>query len=278
MMEDALMSRHRLSLLAALVPAALALSACHDFPAGPLTARDVFEETRALAPDGLFELENVNGSITLRSWTQDSVRVEAQRAAVNEEMLEDIEIVIEGEGSAVRVRTRYPRRKSWFMAGNRGKVDYEVTVPRGSEVRLKTVNGHVDVEGLEGDLRAESVNGGLDLAELGGEVRAETVNGAIHAGFSRVPADAHYRFNTVNGGIDVSLPEGTGGRLKAATVNGGIGCELPLDVTTKKKRRLEGRLGPGAGSFEIETVNGGIDVVAGPGALPAEAGPESEES
>ena len=191
-------------------------------------------------------------------------------------MLEQIEVEIEGEGSEVRVKTRYPKGKGWFMNGNRGKVDYEITVPRGAEVRLKTVNGPVDVEGLHGDLRVESVNGGLDLADVGGEVRAKTVNGGIHADFDQVPGSARHRFETVNGGIDVALPEGTGGRLEAKTVNGSIDCDLPLEVTVKKKRRLEGRLGPGDGHFDLGTVNGGIDVVASLGRPPAESEAEAD--
>jgi len=61
------------------------------------------------------------------------------------------------------------------------------------------------------------------------------------------------------------------GQLEATTVNGSIGCDFPLDVKTKKKHHLEGRLGPGGGSFELSTVNGGIDVEQSLGSLPAEA-------
>ena len=250
--------------------AAVALGACHH-SGGPLTARDTVEETRALASDGRFELENVNGHITLTTWSKDEVLIEAERAAVTEEALERISVEIEGEGDEVRVKTRYPKGKPWFMGGNPGKVDYHVTLPAGVRARLKTVNGPVNVEGLDGDLRVESVNGGLELSDLGGEVRAKTVNGGIHATFDRTPSGGHHSFNTVNGGIEVSLPDGTAGRLEATTVNGSIDCDLPLDVETKKKRRLEGRLGPGGGSFEFGTVNGGIDVLRTMGRSPAEA-------
>jgi DUF4097 and DUF4098 domain-containing protein YvlB len=278
MVEGKFMSLHRFSTLAVALLAAIALSACMGFPSGPLTAHDIVEDSRALDPDGRFELENVNGEISLRTWSQAEVRIEARRAATSEGALEDIEVDIEGEGGAVRVKTRYPKARSWFAGGNRGKVDYEVTVPRGADVRLKTVNGHVDVEGLKGDLEVESVNGGLELADLEGAVKAQTVNGGIQAAFSRVPEGARHHFETVNGGIDVALPAGTGGRLKAKTVNGGIDCEPPLEVTTRKKRRLEGRLGPGDGTFEFDTVNGGVNVVTGLGHSPAEAEPVSETS
>ncbi|MGD8896187.1 MAG: DUF4097 family beta strand repeat-containing protein [Acidobacteriota bacterium] len=260
----------RIPASALVLVAAVALGACH-YSGGALVARDSLEESRALEPDGRFELENVNGRITLATWSKDEVLIEAERAAVSEEALERIQIDIDGEGDEVRVKTRYPRSKPWFMAGNPGKVDYHVTLPAGARARLKTVNGPVDVEGLHGDLRVESVNGGLELDDVGGEVRAHTVNGGIHAVFDVLPADGHHEFRTVNGGIEVTLPEGTTGRLEARTVNGSIDCDLPLDVERKSKRRLVGRLGPGGGSFDVDTVNGSVDVRRSLGRLPAEA-------
>jgi DUF4097 and DUF4098 domain-containing protein YvlB len=101
------------------------------------------------------------------------------------------------------------------------------------------------------------------------------VNGGIHATFDRTPSGGDHSFKTVNGGIEVSLPEGTNGRLEATTVNGSIDCDLPLDVETKKKRKLEGRLGPGGGSFKLGTVNGGIDVLRRMGRSRAEAEAET---
>jgi DUF4097 and DUF4098 domain-containing protein YvlB len=277
LMEGVLMSIHRICSSTLALVAAVALGGCYHHT-GPLNARDTVEETRALEPDGRFELENVNGRVTLITWSRDEVLIEADRAAVSEEALERIEIDITGEGDEVRVKTRYAKGRTWFMGGTHGKVDYHITLPPGVRARLETVNGPIEVEGLEGDLRVESVNGSLELSDLGGEVRAETVNGGIHATFDRVPADADHKLETVNGGIEVTLPEDAAGRLVASTVNGSIGCDLPLEVETKKKRRLEGRLGSGGGSITLNTVNGGIDVLAGMGRPPAEAEPEAEES
>ena len=265
------MSLSRFSASALALVAAAALSAC-GFPGARLVARDTVEETRPLDAEGRFELENVNGRVTLETWSRDEVRIEAERAAISEEALERIEVAIDGEGDAVRVKTRYEKRNTpWFFGSSPGKVDYTITLPAGASARVKTVNGPVTVDGLTGSLRVESVNGPLDLYGLGGEVQGKTVNGPIHARFDGVPTTGHHAFNTVNGGIEITLPEGTPGRLEATTVNGSIDCDLPLDVTTKKKRRLEGRLGPGGGSFKLGTVNGGIDVEEGLGSPPAEA-------
>jgi DUF4097 and DUF4098 domain-containing protein YvlB len=264
------MSLNRLSASALALVAAAVVSAC-GFPGGPLVARDILEETRPLDADGRFELENINGTVTLTTWSRNEVRIEAERAAISEEALERIEVAIDGEGDAVRVKTRYGKRKAWFPGNSLGKVDYTITLPAGASARVQTVNGPVTVDGLTGNLEVQSVNGPLELNGLGGEVKGQTVNGPIHARFDKVPSDGHHSFNTVNGGIEITLPEGTAGRLEATTVTGSIACDLPLDVKTKKKRHLEGRLGPGGGSFELSTVNGGINVEQSLGSPPAEA-------
>lgn len=264
------MSLNRLSASALILVAAAVLPAC-GFPGGPLVARDSLEETRPLDADGRFELENVNGKVTLTTWSRNEVQIEAERAAISEEALGRIEVAIDGEGDAVRVKTRYGKSQAWFFGNSPGKVDYTITLPAGASARVQTVNGPVTVHGLTGNLEVVSVNGPLELYGLGGEVQGQTVNGPIQARFDSVPSDAHHTFKTVTGGIEITLPEGTGGRLEATTVTGAIDCDLPLDVKIKKKRKLEGRLGPGGGSFDLSTVNGGIDLVRGPGSLPAEA-------
>jgi hypothetical protein len=139
MSEGVFMSNHRLSTLALALLGALPLGAC-GFPSAPLTAHDTVEETRALEPDGRFELENVNGRINLTTGFENEVRIEARRSAVSDEALEHIRIEIDGEGDQVRVRTRYPRQKGWFMGGTPGKVDYDITLPEAAQLRLKTVS------------------------------------------------------------------------------------------------------------------------------------------
>lgn len=254
---------------ALVLAAAGTLSAC-VVPGGPLDARDRVVETRPLDPGGRFSLENVNGRVELSTWSRSEVRIEADRAAVSEAALEDVRVEISGKGDEVEVKTRL-RRSGFPFVGGGGKVDYRVTVPAGARVRLATVNGPLSVEGVAGDLRVSSVNGPVTIRDAAGAVEAETVNGGIDARYAAATGTGEHRFETVNGGIEVSLPEGSAGRLAAKTVNGSISCELPIDDVQKSRRRLQGRLGPGEGSFRMETVNGSVHVRRAPGRPPAEA-------
>jgi len=263
------MRRSRLFPRALALAAVLLLAGC-VVPGGPLDAHDTIVETRALDSDGRFSLENVNGTVTLATWSKDEVRIEADRAAVDEDALERLKVEISGEGREVEVRTRHQKNGFPFF-GSGGKVDYRVTVPSRARVKVSTVNGRIDVEGVGGELRVESVNGPVRIRDVAGEVEAETVNGGIEARYAATPDRGRHRFETVNGGIDVELPENAQGHLDARTVNGSISCDLPIAEVQKSRRRLEGRLGNGDGSFDMETVNGSVHVRRGGARPPAEA-------
>jgi DUF4097 and DUF4098 domain-containing protein YvlB len=214
-------------------------------------------ETRDLEATGRFELENVNGAITITTWNEPRVRIEADKAAATDEALRDLKVEIEGEGSTVRVRTR-TRRASWFFGGG-GKVDYRVTVPVGARLRVENVNGGIEITAPSGDVKASTTNGSIDVREASGSVEATSVNGGVRAAYAKMAESADHRFSTVNGSITLALPEGAIGRVEATTVNGSIDNELSLESTGKAtRRRLEGRLGKGGGSLEANTVNGSI--------------------
>jgi hypothetical protein len=214
-------------------------------------------ETRSLKPEGRFSLENVNGGITVATWNEPQVRIEADKAATSEAALRNLKVEIEGEDDSIRVRTRMP--KGSFFFGGGGKVDYRITVPTGARVRVESVNGSVEVVAVAGELRAQTTNGNVEVREASGAVEATSVNGSVRVGFAALTSEADHKFSTVNGSITLSLPEGAGGRVEATTVNGSVENDLPLEAAEKgSRRRLAGRFGKGTGSLEASTVNGSI--------------------
>ena len=56
------------------------------------------DESRPLAANGEFELENTNGSVRLTTWDEPRVRIEAVKHAGSERALEELKVEIVGEG------------------------------------------------------------------------------------------------------------------------------------------------------------------------------------
>jgi Toastrack DUF4097 len=233
------------------------------------------DESRPLAGNGTFSLENTNGSVRVVTWDEPRVRIEAVKHARSEKALSDLQVEIVGEGDRLSVRTRYPR-PHWM--GGAGRVDYRVSVPRAARVRVGNVNGRVEVGGVDGALDASTVNGSVDVTDAGGPVEASAVNGSVEVGVARVDAAGRSRLHTTNGLVRLTLPRDASADVEASTVNGGTSCDFDLADARKSRRRIEGRIGTGGARFELGTVNGSARIERGPAATvsrpQAEATPE----
>lgn len=216
--------------------------------------KEDFERLVPFESGGSFRIQNVNGSIDIETWNEGTVRIQAEKEARSQEDLEAMEIVVEGSGNDVSVKTVYHRRHGG------GQVSYHVFLPAEARVAVETVNGAVTVTGIQGSVQAESVNGGLKIEDIDGEVDAETTNGSIQTSYRRV-AEGRHRFETTNGSVRIYLPSDAGGHIAAETSNGSVDVDIPMTVTRSGRRHLEGSFGGGASSFEIETVNGSVKLL-----------------
>jgi hypothetical protein len=234
--------------------------------------REEVDETRPLAANGEFSLENTNGSLRLAAWDEPRVRIEAVKHAGTEHALKELQVEIVGEGDRLTVRTRHPR-PHWM--GGSGRVDYRVRVPRGARVHLRNVNGRVEADGIAGPLHASTVNGSVDVTGAGGEVEVSAVNGSVEVTVARVDPAGRSRLSTTNGSVRLTLPRDASAEVEARTVNGSVGCDFEMSDASKSRRRLEGRIGSGGARFELGTVNGSAHVERGLAATASRPAPEA---
>jgi Putative adhesin len=107
-----------------------------------------------------------------------------------------------------------------------------VTVPKDCPVQLGVVNAGAIVSGIAAKTSVKSVSGNITLDGVTGTVEATTVSGAIEA----QGVGGRIGFNSVSG--DLTLADGSVGRLDAKTVSGrvtadiGLECEARLQVGT----------------------------------------------
>lgn len=209
-------------------------------------------------------LENVNGDISIRGGSRDRVQVVARKKAGSQDYLDGLKIEIEADARLVRIETRHPRSEGgWFNWGEdkSGRVSFELEVP--ADVNLdviSTVNGEISISGVSGAVEVETVNGSLELEGLRGNARLETVNGSVEARFDRVGEGQRIDAETVNGRIELHLPEDTSARVTAETLNGGIDAE-DFGLETEKGfvgRDCNGEIGSGSAHISLDTVNGAI--------------------
>jgi DUF4097 and DUF4098 domain-containing protein YvlB len=216
------------------------------------------------------EIKGVNGDVEATAAAGAEVEVTATKKARKSDVA-SVEIKVIEHAEGVTVCAVYPSssstRPNECAPGEGGRmntrdndvsVHFSVRVPRGVRFAGRTVNGGVDVSGVDGDVVISTVNGGVHAASSG-HVRAETVNGSIAATMGKADWTGPLELRTVNGGITLDLPGDLSTEVKAETVNGSIETDFPLTVQGRwSRRRLSGTIGGGGRDLHLETVNGSI--------------------
>jgi hypothetical protein len=207
------------------------------------------------------------GSITVRAWDRQEVRVTAERAS-------DVTVVTGTTPGAINVTSHVKGRRP-------GNVQYRITVPRALPLTLGRGDVNVDVAGTEGEIiatvrdgainidggrglvEARTAHGAISIAHARGRISASTLNSDIHVADSagdiqiegsdgdvvlaRLDADrvnastvdgrityegplrpgGHYTFATHDSGVRLSIPSQSGATITMATVTGSTASDFP---------------------------------------------------
>lgn len=136
--------------------------------------------------------------------------------------------------------------------------DIHISRPQGS-VQAKSMNGRIQVYDAQGRTDLETVNGKIYVHMQGGALSAKTTNGNIVA--SLLDDDiGSCDLNSLNGGITLVLSERSSANVNAATARGVIRCDVAVDHSQGKFRRrvLNGRIGAGQTQLVMNSMNGNI--------------------
>jgi hypothetical protein len=257
--------------------------------AGALERSDVVRrEFHLSATARTVVVDNVLGGVRVHAGAGDRVVVEIRRTAVApgadalERALTEVTLAVverpEGlelaQEGPFRCDGWRPHRDCRWDPGYEITWEWDVRVPAGIDLEVRTVNGGaLEVAGVEGRIAARNVNGPVRLAGVAGEIDAATVNGGVAVAFARIP-ERSGSLRTVNGGIELALPAGSGAELAFRTMHGEIYTDFevaaapPRVVTTSRRearryrldRATAVRLGAGGPRFELSTLNGDIVV------------------
>jgi Putative adhesin len=221
----------------------------------------VFRETYKLPAGGQFQLDNVNGSVHVEGWDRDEVEVQAVKTSQNDAHdLDQVKIEVESHPGEVDVHTRYPTGQGADVA-----VEYHIRVPnRVLLACVQTVNGSLEVHGVDGGGQLRSVNGNVEVTDSSGRFNAKTTNGDLHLELRHLIGGAPMNLETVNGSVVLGLPSNASADLDVHNMNGDLYSDFPVTSTTALpgSRAFHSRLGHGGGgAISVRTINGGIRLV-----------------
>lgn len=227
---------------------------------------ETVDETRPLVATGEVVVENVNGPVVIETWDRPEVHLVAVKSTRSRADLEALEVKIDATGQRFTVQTVYRDKDgSWLKKfTNTGEVRYTLTVPHTAALRkVETVNGSITLANIGGRATAKTVNGGITAHGLRDEAELASVNGGITAAFDVLLPRQDIAAETVNGDIEIRIPDGAGAEVSASTGNGAIRNDFDLPVRSQKwaGHELDATLGDGAARIRLRTVNGRISLL-----------------
>ncbi len=239
-----------------------------------------------------------DGSIEVRTWDRPEVRVEIEKRGPTKESIEALDIVSQQKGNFIELEVKRPRREAFSNVAfyRSPSARLIVSLPRRADLRGRTGDGAIRLEGLQGRIELRTGDGSIRVADVSGELTFDTGDGsvtvegaegklAIESGdggvsvsgkFAAVRLRTHdgsivYRaqpgssmaedwdISTGDGSVSLYLPVDFSAELDAQTGDGTIRNELRVAGGGDGNRHtLRGRLAAGGRMIKVRTGDGGI--------------------
>lgn len=215
------------------------------------------DESRPLDARGRVEVHNIKGSIEVRAWNRNEVKIEGLLG----DGVEKLEI--EGDGSRLHVRVKYPARSGLLnfggKSGRSGPTTLKLMVPLRADLDLQGVAADITAWGVApASLKVESVSGKTIVAGAPEELEVNSVSGDVDVTVNR----ANVQVESVSG--DIRISGRLGDEVSLESVSGDIDLRA-IDTAVQRldgssvsgDMRLSTRLAPRA-RLRLESVSGDI--------------------
>src|SRR5712691_5970611 len=136
--------------------------------------------TLPLDPGGTLRLKSFSGRVTITASDRPEVVIDAVRRA-SRERLDRITLDIHSEGSHEVVIEANHRERSWFMftGSNVVETDFDIKVPRKTNLDVSVFSASVSIDGVEGSHKLNGFSSRVSLTDVSGPIRAHSFSGAI---------------------------------------------------------------------------------------------------
>ena len=205
------------------------------------------DTTFAFSADGTVDLTSFNGDITVTGWNRKEARVKAGA----------------DRGS---LRWRFTSSRISVEAdvyrGRTGETTYEVSVPEGVRVVLRSMSGNLVVRGVKGSVDLHTNNGDVEVVDATGSIEMATLSGEAIGTRLRGDVDATSLSSSVKL-TDVQGPtvraESTSGNIE---LNGIVSPDVEAS-TVSGEVEFVGPLDP-KGRYDFQSHSGGVTLTIPP--------------
>jgi hypothetical protein len=241
-----------------------------------LARADEWNKTFTISGNPELRVETSDGDVTVKAG--DTKNIEARVTTSGWRIGPDeVRVIDRQSGDRVELEVRLPRYRWNF--GHRS-VRIELTVPRQTNLEIRTSDGNITAEGVKGQMRLSTGDGNIRAESLEGALDANTGDGNLtvegrfdrlnlKSGDGRVDARVNsgskmaedWFLRSGDGDVTVRLPGNFAADLNLHTGDGHIQIAFPLTVSgSMRESDIHGKLNGGGLTLSVHTGDGSIHV------------------
>jgi hypothetical protein len=171
---------------------------------------------------------------------------------------EAIKIIVENKNNNIVIKIVKPAniKNEWYT------VDYIIDVPEDISPEAKTEVGCITISNIKGDIAASSDVGSVSCQNTRGKTDLKTNVGNISLAYAEdANSQVNARLSADVGDIHFKGPRNMSAKLGISTDVGSIHSSLPIPVQGDIcKKSLNGTVGKGEGSIQLQTDVGSIHI------------------
>jgi hypothetical protein len=196
----------------------------------------------ALDPGGTLKLKNFSGRVTIAAYEGTEVVIDALRRA-DRDRLANIKLDVHKDGNTVVVDANR-RDRSWSDHNdNVVETDFDIKVPRRTNLDIQVFSSPVEVSGVEGSQKVHSFSAAVRL------------NHVIWQPQLTIDVE------TFSGRIDVQIPDGVSGTMSFNSFSGDLKSDVPLTLRSSSRRSFSADLGSGGDNrLRFKTFSGDVRI------------------
>ena len=220
-------------------------------------------QTVRLDPGGTLHLRSFSGRVTITASDRTDVLIDAVRRAPRER-LDHIKLDIRGAGEAVFIDANRRDSAWWRSRNNVVETDFDIKVPRQTNVDLSVFSAEVTLSGLDGRQNVSGFSSHIRLEDGTGSIKIHTFSGPVEIRAKEWRDGQNVDIDTFSGNVSLRVPESTRGFVTFNSFSGHLNSQLPLTLRDGGRRALKAELGAnpsnGAGTLRFKTFSGSVQI------------------
>lgn len=231
------------------------------------TNKEVVSKEQILTPNSTFRIENTKGNITIKTWKQNKLVVEAVKKGSPEAIAAtDIETKYTEHGATVKT--------VHADSQNKCAVDYTILIPHTANITLAhTDQGNISIKNTDKPAKVQTYKGSIDCLNVTNSVHANTRYGNIRIHAKKLDKQHKVLAVSGRGNIKLELPPKTPVTLYAKAQKGKVTsdhpvtlAQRPMQITQKTmaslRRDIQGKIGTVEGvTIKLHTSSGNVKLV-----------------